>query len=237
MKILIIVAHPDDEILGMGGTILKHTKNGDDVTIAYLTTGITSRRSSNYNNSPSYKLSKNESIKIKKQILELQNDAKNSAKILGVKKTIFFDYPDNELDTVPLLKIIKTVEEVVSGIMPDRIYTSHFADLNVDHRTVFEAILTACRPTGFPVKEIICFEILSSTEWTFSYDFKPNYFINIENELASKIKAMKIYKNEVRKFPHPRSIENIKISAKRWGAVCGFNAAEAFQVIRKFESN
>ncbi len=184
MKILIIVAHPDDEILGMGGTILKHTKKGDDVTIVYLTTGIASRRSSNYNNSPSYKLSKNESIKIKKQILELQNDAKNSAKILGVKKTIFFDYPDNELDTIPLLKIIKTVEEVVSRIKPDRI---------------------------------------------------PNYFINIENELASKIKAMKIYKNEVRKFPHPRSIENIKISAKRWGAVCGFNAAEAFEVIRKFE--
>ena len=160
MKILIIVAHPDDEILGMGGTILNHTKKGDDVTIVYLTTGIASRRSSNYNNSPSYKLSKNESIKIKKQILELQNDAKNSSKILGVKKTIFFDYPDNELDTVPLLKIIKTIEEIVSSIMPDRIYTSHFADLNVDHRTVFEAILTACRPTGLPVKEIICFEIL-----------------------------------------------------------------------------
>ena len=235
MKILIIVAHPDDEILGMGGTILNHTKKGDDVTIVYLTTGIASRRSSNYNNSPSYKLSKNESIKIKKQILELQNDAKNSSKILGVKKTIFFDYPDNELDTVPLLKIIKTIEEIVSSIMPDRIYTSHFADLNVDHRIVFEAILTACRPTGLPVKEIICFEILSSTEWTFSYDFKPNYFINIEKELASKIKAMKIYKNEIRKFPHPRSIENIKISAKRWGTVCGFNAAEAFQIIRKFE--
>ena len=235
MKILIIVAHPDDEILGMGGTILNHTKKGYDVTIVYLTTGIASRRSSNYNNSPSYKLSKNESIKIKKQILELQNDAKNSSKILGVKKTIFFDYPDNELDTVPLLKIIKTIEEIVSSIMPDRIYTSHFADLNVDHRTVFEAILTACRPTGLPVKEIICFEILSSTEWTFSYDFKPNYFINIEKELASKIKAMKIYKNEIRKFPHPRSIENIKISAKRWGTVCGFNAAEAFQIIRKFE--
>ena len=235
MKILIIVAHPDDEILGMGGTILNHTKKGDDVTIVYLTTGITSRRSSDYNNSPSYKLSKNESIKIKKQILELQNDAKNSSKILGVKKTIFFDYPDNELDTVPLLKIIKTIEEIVSSIMPDRIYTSHFADLNVDHRIVFEAILTACRPTGLPVKEIICFEILSSTEWTFSYDFKPNYFINIEKELASKIKAMKIYKNEIRKFPHPRSIENIKISAKRWGTVCGFNAAEAFQIIRKFE--
>jgi len=219
MKVLIIVAHPDDEVLGMGGAILKHTKNGDDVTVAYLTTGITSRRSSKYNNSPSYKLSKNESLKIKKQILELQNDAKKAAKILNVKKTIFFDYPDNELDAVSLLKIIKTIEKLISEEKPERIYTSHYKDLNVDHRRVFEATLTACRPFSFSVKEIICFEILSSTEWTFSYDFKPNYFINIEKELTSKIKAMKIYKNEIRKFPHPRSIENIKISANRWGTI------------------
>jgi len=235
MKILIIVAHPDDEVLGMGGTILKHTKNGDDVTVAYLTTGITSRRSSKYNNSPSYKLSKNESLKIKKQILELQNDAKKSAKILNVKKTIFFDYPDNELDSVSLLKVIKTIEKLISEEKPERIYTSHYKDLNVDHRRVFEATLTACRPFSFPVNEILCFEILSSTEWSFSYDFKPNYFINIEKELTSKIKAMKIYKNEIRKFPHPRSIENIKISANRWGTVCNFIAAEPFEIVRKFE--
>ena len=235
MKILIIVAHPDDEVLGMGGTILKHTKNGDDVTVAYLTTGITSRRSSKYNNSPSYKLSKNESLKIKKQILELQNDAKKSAKILNVKKTIFFDYPDNELDTVSLLKIIKTIEELTKQTKPDRIYTSHFGDLNIDHRIVYESVITAVRPTEIKVKELLCFELLSSTEWSFSYDFKPNYFIDIKDELKSKVKAMKFYKNEIRAYPHPRSIDSIKHSAGKWGTVSGFIAAEAFQLIRKFE--
>ena len=235
MKILIIVAHPDDEVLGMGGTILKHVKNKDDVTVAYLTTGITSRRSLTYSNTSSYELSNSELSKMKKQIIDLQSDAKKALKILRAKKSIFFDFPDNEMDSIPLLKIIKKVEKLISKEKPDMVYTSHFKDLNVDHRTVFEAVLTACRPFAFSVKEILCFETLSSTEWTFSYDFQPNYFVNIENELDSKIKAMKVYKNELRKFPHPRSLENIKISAQRWGTVCGFKAAEAFQIIRKFE--
>ena len=100
---------------------------------------------------------------------------------------------------------------------------------------VFEATLTACRPVKFPVKEIMCFEILSSTDWAFSYEFKPNYFINIKNELDYKIKAMQVYKNEIREFPHPRSIENIKNSAHKWGTVSGLKSAEAFQLIRKFE--
>ena len=235
MKILIIVAHPDDEVLGMGGTILKHVKNKDDVTVAYLTTGITSRRSLTYSNTSSYELSNSELSKMKKQIIDLQSDAKKALKILRAKKSIFFDFPDNEMDSIPLLKIIKKVEKLISKEKPDIVYTSHFKDLNVDHRTVFEAVLTACRPFAFSVKEILCFETLSSTEWTFSYDFQPNYFVNIEKELDSKIKAMKVYKNELRKFPHPRSLENIKISAQRWGTVCGFKAAEAFQIIRKFE--
>ena len=235
MKILIIVAHPDDEVLGMGGTILKHAKNGDDVTVAYLTTGITSRRSLTYSNTSSYELSKSEISKMEKQIIDLQSDAKKALKILHAKKSIFFDFPDNEMDSIPLLKIIKKVEKLISKEKPDIVYTSHFKDLNVDHRTVFEAVITACRPFAFSVKEILCFETLSSTEWTFSYDFQPNYFVNIEKELDSKIKAMKVYKNELRKFPHPRSLENIKISAQRWGTVSGFKAAEAFQIIRKFE--
>ena len=235
MKVLIVIAHPDDEILGMGGTILKHAKNGDDVVTAYLTTGITSRRSLNYKNSSSYNFSNENSNNTKKQIIDLQSDAKKALKILRAKKSIFFDFPDNEMDSVPLLKIIKKVEKLISKEKPDIVYTSHFKDLNVDHRTVFDAVLTACRPSAFSVKEILCFETLSSTEWSFSYDFQPNYFVNIEKELDSKIKAMKIYKNELRKFPHPRSLENIKISAQRWGTVSGFKAAEAFQIIRKFE--
>ena len=235
MNILIVVAHPDDEVLGMGATILRHATQGDKITVAYLATGITSRYDSNYQNVRSYESNKKQQLNTKSQIDELRKDAKKACNILKVKKNIFFDFPDNEMDSVPLLKIVKTVEKLVKEIKPDRIYTSHYGDLNVDHRRVFEATLTACRPFSFSVKEIICFEILSSTEWSFSYDFKPNYFINIEKELTSKIKAMKIYKNEIRKFPHPRSLENIKISANRWGTICNFIAAEPFEIVRKFE--
>ena len=235
MNILVIIAHPDDEVLGMGGTILKHAKNGDRVTVAYLTTGITSRRSINYKTNPKYEPTKKQEANMRKQINELRSDAKKVCKFLKVKKTMFFDYPDNELDTIPLLKIIKTVEKLVKETKPERIYTSHFGDLNIDHRIVYESVLTAVRPTELTVKEILCFELLSSTEWSFSYEFKPNYFIDIKNELENKIKAMKLYKNEIRKFPHPRSIENIKNSAYKWGSVSGLDAAEAFQLIRKFE--
>jgi len=235
LNILVIIAHPDDEVLGMGGTILKHAKNGDRVTVAYLTTGITSRRSVNYKTNPKYEPTKKQEANMRKQISELRSDAKKVCKFLKVKKTMFFDYPDNELDTISLLKIIKTVEKLVKETKPERIYTSHFGDLNIDHRIVYESVLTAVRPTELTVKEILCFELLSSTEWSFSYEFKPNYFIDIKNELENKIKAMKLYKNEIRKYPHPRSVESIKHTACKWGTVSGFFAAEAFQLIRKFE--
>jgi LmbE family N-acetylglucosaminyl deacetylase len=235
LNILVIIAHPDDEVLGMGGTILKHAKNGDRVTVAYLTTGITSRRSINYKTNSKYEPTKKQEDDMQKQIKELRSDAKRACKFLKVKKTMFFDYPDNELDTIPLLRIIKTVEKLVKETKPERIYTSHFGDLNIDHRIVYESVLTAVRPTELTVKEILCFELLSSTEWSFSYEFKPNYFIDIKNELENKIKAMKLYKNEIRKYPHPRSVESIKHTACKWGTVSGFFAAEAFQLIRKFE--
>ncbi len=235
MNVLVIVAHPDDEVLGMGGTILKHSKKGDKVTVAYLTTGITSRRSTNYKSNSKYEITKKQENNLKKQILELQNDAKKVCNLLKVKKVKFYDFPDNELDTISLLKIIKTVEELIIKVKPERVYTSHFGDLNVDHRIVYESVLTAIRPSEIKVKELLCFELLSSTEWSFSYNFKPNYFINIEGELQKKISAMKLYKNEIRKYPHPRSIESIKHTAGKWGTVSGFNAAEAFQLIRKNE--
>jgi len=233
MNILIIVAHPDDEVLGMGGTILKHTTKGDNVTIAYLTTGITSRRGNNYTNVSDYKLTKKNEQDMKKQIVELQKNAKRACKLLKVQNSVFFDFPDNEMDTVPLLKIVKTIEKLVKENKPDVIYTSHYGDLNIDHQIVFKATLTACRPGMSSVKEIICFEILSSTEWVYPYSFKPNYFIDINKNLNKKIKAMQCYKNEIRDFPHPRSEENIRNSAEKWGMVSGFNVAEAFEIVRK----
>jgi len=235
MRVMVFVAHPDDEVLGMGGTILKHSQKGDFVKVVYLATGITSRRSINFQNNVSYEQNENETNEIQKEIKDLHNDAKKSCKILKVKDLEFYDFPDNEMDSVPLLKIIKVIEKEIKEIKPDRIYTHHFHDLNVDHRTVYNAVLTATRPIETKVKELISFEVPSSTEWNYPIHFSPNYFIGIKSQLSAKIKAMKAYKNEIRSFPHPRSVENLKNVSERWGSVSGEKVAEAFEIIRKIE--
>ena len=232
MKILVIAAHPDDEILGMGGTILRHSSKKDVVNVAYLASGITSRKRSidNFDS----ELEKNEK-KWKKEISELRKNALSASKLLKVNNTDFFDFPDNALDSIPLLKIIKVIENLIKKYKPDRIYTNHYNDLNIDHRTVYNATLTACRPLNNIVKELFCFEVLSSTEWNYPYKFNANYFVDIKGNIHKKIKAMKCFSGDIRKFPHPRSPENIKSVAKRWGTVSGCNAAEAFEMIRKIE--
>ena len=233
MNVLIIAAHPDDEILGMGGTIAKHTSQHDNVTIIYMATGITARREP-----ADYEIKsipKKIQEKWQQEIEKLQQDARKSAKLLKVKTVKFFDFPDNEMDGIHLLKVVKVIEKEIKIAKPDRIYTNHYSDLNVDHKVVYNATLTACRPSNVLVKEILCFEVLSSTEWSYPYNFNPNYFINIENHVTKKVNAMKLFKSEIREFPHPRSSENIRNVAARWGSVCGFKAAEAFEMIRKIE--
>ena len=234
MKILVFVAHPDDEVLGMGGTILKHSQKGDYVKVVYFATGITSRRSLNYYNNVVYE-QKSDPKLIQKQIESLRNDAKRSCKILKVKEIKFYDFPDNEMDVIPLLKIVKTVEKEIHATKPDKIYTHHYHDLNIDHKVIFNAVLTACRPISSSIKELITFETPSSTEWNYPLYFNPNYFVSIKSQLPSKIKAMQAYKNELRHFPHARSIKNLKITAERWGSISGNYAAEAFEIVRKIE--
>lgn len=237
MNVLVVAAHPDDEVLGMGGTMLKHALKNDKVYVIYLTSGIISRRSVNFKNMPKYDLNKNEQKKIEKQIDELKKDAKNACKILKVHKQKFYDFPDNEMDSVPLLKIVKAIEKEIYEIEPFRVYTNNYGDLNIDHKIVFNATLTACRPFRSHVKELMCFEVPSSTEWNYPIDFSPNYFVNIYSHLEKKVKALSMYKNEKRNFPHPRSSENIRINAKKWGIVSGINAAEAFKIIRIIEQD
>ena len=235
MKILIIVADPDDEVLGMGGTIKKLAKEGHNIKIVILATGITSRRSPNYSNSTDYKLDKKLENITKKQLKELQKDAKNASKILGVTKLTMMNFPDNEMDKITNLEITKTIEKIINEFKPQIVYTHSEYDLNIDHRIIHNSVLTATRPSQkFTVKKVIAFEVPSSTEWNFSKKFIPNIFVDISKELSVKTRAMKAYQNEIRKFPHPRSMEGLEIIAKRWGTVSGFRAAEAFCLIREF---
>lgn len=217
-KILVVVAHPDDEILGVGGTILKHKSVGDEINILFLGDGVSSRDTN---------LSE-----IKKRATQ----AMMASKFLGVKKVFLEKLPDNKFDAVPLLDIVKKVEAVIAKVRPTIIYTHFSSDLNIDHQITFNAVLTACRPQPkFCVKEIYSFEVLSSTEWQekkIKKIFCPIKYVNIEKFIEKKIKAMEIYNNELRKYPHPRSKEGIKILAQYRGLEVGYKYAEAFQVIR-----
>lgn len=221
-KILIVAAHPDDEILGCGGTIAKYSPS-NDVYIAILGEGASAR------------YPRREDVP-KECFDELQKQSRQVGKTLGVKDNLFLNLPDNRFDTVPFLDIVKKVENIISEIGPDIIYTHHGGDLNIDHRISFLSVLTAARPAkGCPVKEVYSFEVPSSTEWSFQRvngPFCPNVFEDISQSMDLKIKCMNLYKNETGSFPHPRSEEALISIAKRWGAVAGVGCAEAFELIR-----
>lgn len=238
MKRLVIAAHPDDEILGMGGTIKKLSKKGDKIKIAILATGINARRSTKFKNSSNYNETSLDDNEIKKQINSLRKEALQAAKIVGVTDVEFFDFPDNEMDTVSNLQVTKTIEKLIEKYKPATIFTHSNLDVNIDHRIIHNASLTATRPnSNTSVNQLIAFEIPSSTEWNFPSQFSPNLFVDIDKELQSKINAMKKYSKEIRKFPHPRSPEVLEAVARRWGSVSGFKAAEAFSIIRELKSN
>jgi len=222
-KILVVAAHPDDEILGCGGTMAVHSMKGDEVYVLILGEGITSRDV------------KRDRKKRDKEIEELRKGIEAANKIVGTKKTFLYDFPDNRFDSVPLLDIIKVIEKVKNEVVPDIVYTHHHGDLNIDHRLTFQAVMTACRPLkGESVKELYSCEVPSSTEWALdnSRYFMPNYFVNIKDTIGKKTLAMKAYKSEVREFPHPRSAKAIENMAKTRGVNVGFEYAEAFMVVR-----
>ncbi len=216
--ILVIVAHPDDEALGCGGNIAKHVKNGDKVNVLFLTDGVSARI---------------DQTKANKK--ERKKAAEKASKTLGIKKTFFKDFPDNKLDELPILEIIKAIEEIVKKIKPKIVYTHHYGDLNIDHKITHSAVMTALRPLpDNSVKEIYTFEVLSSTEWSsqFKETFSPNMFVDINEFFDIKIKALQAYSYEMREFPHARSYENIKALSTYRGSSVGLNKAEAFMVIR-----
>ena len=238
MKILVIAAHPDDEVLGMGGLLKKFSKKENDIKIVFLATGILARRSSDYLNSTKYNISNNLKNDMEEQIFQLQKDTKKALSVLGIKRIQFEDFPDNEMDKISNLEITKRIESIIGEYRPDTVYTHSQYDINVDHRRIYESTITATRQKkNSIVKQVISFEVPSSTEWYFPQKFSPNIFVDISKELKFKLKAMQYYKNELMEFPHPRSIEALEIIAKRWGTVCGFHAAEAFSLVRSLVRN
>lgn len=222
-KCLVITAHPDDEVLGCGGTIARLARDGHEIYIAILGEGVTSR----------YK-SRDEADQ--KRVEELHTRSREVGRYLSVKDVFLFSLPDNRFDTIPLLDIIKMVENLIGNLQPDVIYTHHGGDLNIDHQITHRAVLTAARPLqNCPVKEIYAFEVPSSTEWAFQQFepvFHPNVFVDVTKTLDIKVQAMQLYESEARPFPHPRSPEALRALARRWGSMVGLEAAEAFQLIR-----
>lgn len=226
-KILVIAAHPDDEILGVGATIAKRTKAGDKASALILGEGQTSRWNS--------RMEANQQA-----VEELHSDTYEAAGCVGYSKVMFENFPDNRFDSVDLLDIVKRIERVIDAEKPTIIYTHHGGDLNVDHQRTFQAVITATRPIGeYSVKEIYTFETLSSTEWNFGRKesvFFPNTFVKVDGDyFERKCQAMGKYKSELREFPHPRSIEGMRVMAKKWGSVIGTEYAEAFELIRKID--
>jgi LmbE family N-acetylglucosaminyl deacetylase len=219
-QILVVAAHSDDEVLGCAGTIVRHTNAGDKVHLLFMTDGVGSRLGVN--------------ISVNSRILA----AENSAKILGVTSVENLDFPDNSLDGLPLLDIIKVIEAKIEKLQPQVIYTHHLGDLNVDHQITHKAVMTACRPQpDFCVKEIFAFEVLSSTEWQTPgyFPFIPNVFVDIGKYIDIKRKALEVYSEEMRQSPHSRSIENtLRLNALRGNAV-GVEYAESFVLLRKIK--
>lgn len=225
-NILIVVAHPDDELLGLGATMHKLIHEYNVKThVVILGEGITSRSDSR------------DLTRWEKALAIHKMNIENAQKAIGYHSVSTYDFPDNRFDTVALLDIIKVIEKEKYNFIPDVIFTHHGGDLNIDHQKTFEAVMTGCRPMSHEtVKAIITFETASGTEWRASTDprhFLPNLFVSVSsNDLEAKIKGMECYEFESREFPHPRSPEALRIQSKRWGVVVGKDYAEAFSIVR-----
>jgi N-acetylglucosamine malate deacetylase 1 len=219
-KILVVAAHPDDEVLGCGGTIARHVDQGDVVSIVFMADGVGSRSDELDNDSLNYR----------------NKSAIDACKILGAQAPIFLSLPDNRMDSVAFLDIVKKLEAEINTIQPSTVFTHHSCDLNIDHRITHQAVLTACRPQpNCSVDDIYAFEVLSSTDWNSSSGgtpFIPNYFVDITPWMERKISALQSYDIEMRDFPHCRSYETVEALAKFRGSSVGVKLAESFSVIR-----
>ena len=223
-SVLVIAAHPDDEVLGCGGTIARHAEAGDQVQVLIVAEGATSR------------LQQRDRGQASDELSALGQAARKAGAILGVAGVELLDCPDNRLDSLDRLDLIKLIEVRMERHQPQVVYVHHAGDVNVDHRRLHEAVITACRPTpGQPVRRLLSFEVASSTEWQppgSAPPFQPNWFVDITAQWPRKRDALAAYASEMRAWPHARSIEALEHLARWRGAQVGVEAAEAFCLLR-----
>jgi LmbE family N-acetylglucosaminyl deacetylase len=226
MNVLVIAAHPDDEVLGCGGTVAALAARGHAVAIGILGEGITSRFEQRQQADAA-------------SIAELHGHSHKAAALLGARELRLAGLPDNRFDTVALLDVVKIIEQWIREFAPGRVYTQHGGDLNIDHGVTFRATLTATRPlAGGVVKELYAYPVASSTEWAFGRfapAFRPNVFVDVAATLEQKVAAMAVYESEARPFPHPRAAESLRAAAAHWGAAAGLAAAEPFELVRAID--
>lgn len=224
MDVLCVVAHPDDEVIGIGGTLARHAANGDDVHVCVLA---------------ETEVSRNETIDEEAAARQRRrrDQTRRACEILGVESVRFYSYPENEFDAVPLVDLVQTVEAELDRVEPTVAYTHHYGDLNVSHELTCRAVQTAARPLpGTSVESVFAFETLSSSEWSVPdgrNGFEPTTFVDVTDVLDRKLDALAEHEDELRDRPHPRNVETVRQNARVWGAKCGLEAAEPLEVLRQ----
>lgn len=212
-NVLVIAAHPDDELLGCGGTVALHAAAGHTVTSVIVCEGESHRYAEGGVGQPQH--------------------IQNAAKVLGMQPTRALSFPDQKLDTLTLTDIITPLEQLVDELKPNIVYTQYGGDINRDHELLFKAMLVATRPMEEFIEAIYAFDTASSTEWAYPRTFVPDTWVDISSTLQQKLEAMACYESEVRDYPHPRSLKSLEHRAAAWGNQCMMEAAEVFMTVRR----
>jgi LmbE family N-acetylglucosaminyl deacetylase len=220
-RVLCVVAHPDDEVLGVGGTLALHAEAGSEVTVLIMSEG------------------EQEKLEETPRCQTRRECALQAAGELGIANVVFHDFPDQRLDSVPFIELIKAVEAALETYRPTVVYTHHGGDANTDHQVVFKAVYAACRPMtrlGAGVERLITFETPSSTDQApqvGEYVFTPTTFVDVEPVWDHKLKALACYPTEMIGGKHPRSFDYIEALARVGGGHSGYLLAEAFVSVRE----
>lgn len=214
---LVVAAHPDDELLGCGGTLALHARGGDQVTVVIACEG--------------------ESLRYGRGMQNMDAQTIAACRKLGVTDIRLLGLADQRLDTMTLTDIITPLEQIVRETRPQLVYTQHGGDINRDHEVLFKALLVAVRPMESYIEAVYSFDTASSTEWAFPRTFVPDTWVDITETLGLKLEAMACYRSEVRPYPHPRSLTALENRAKAWGNQTCLDVAEVFMTVRRVYRN